>query len=195
MLTKTVGKSRDDRKSCGGGGTLPKARRKKATGVANEQKECFSENDMCYGGDGDDDYDYDYDDDDDDDRGDDDEDDDEDVDDGNGDDDGADGGCVEEQTNGSAAAEAADHCGNSRRVQRNRRRGKRMASRGGSGGGGRHRSDKAVAKTNTATDQQESQLADGVAAKATSGDVGGSDKPVGTNSAASPEKLDRDGDE
>jgi len=68
VLTKTVGKSRDDRKSCGGGGTLPKAHRKKATGVANEQKECFSENDMCYGGDGDDDYDYDYDDDDDDDR-------------------------------------------------------------------------------------------------------------------------------
>ncbi|XP_050061622.1 uncharacterized protein LOC114130078 [Aphis gossypii] len=193
VLTKTVGKSRDDRKSCGGGGggTLPKAHRKKATGVSNEQKECFSENDMCYGGDGDDDYDYDYDDDDDDDRDDDDEDDDEDVDDGNGDDDGADGGCVEEQTNGSAAAEAADHCGNSRRLQRNRRRGKRMASRGGSGGGGRHRRDKA----NTATNQQESQLADGVAAKATSGDVGGSDKPAGTNSAAAPEKLDRDGGE
>ncbi|KAE9524030.1 hypothetical protein AGLY_015677 [Aphis glycines] len=199
VLTKTVGKSRDDRKSCGGGGggggTLPKAHRKKATGVSNEQKECFSENDMCYGGDGDDDYDYDYDDDDDDDRDDDDEDDDEDVDDGNGDDDGADGGCVEEQTNGSAAAEAADHCGNSRRLQRNRRRGKRMASRGGSGGGGRHRRDKAAAKANTTTDQQESQLADGVAAKATSGDVGGSDKPAGTNSAAAPEKLDRDGGE
>ncbi|XP_026818588.1 uncharacterized protein LOC113557326 [Rhopalosiphum maidis] len=204
VLTKTVGKSRDDRKPCGGG-TLPKTHRKKGTNVANEQKECFSENDMCYGGDGDDDYEYDYDDDDDNDDCDgDDYDDEDDVDVGDGDDDGADGGCVEEQTNGSAAAAAADHCGNGRRLQRNRRRGNRMATRAGNNdvGGGRHRRDKAAAKANTAGDQQQELRADGVASKATSGEVGGggggggggNDRPVGTN-PTTPGKLDnKDGE-
>ncbi|XP_060857415.1 LOW QUALITY PROTEIN: uncharacterized protein LOC132934999 [Metopolophium dirhodum] len=197
VLTKTVGKSRDDRKSCGGGGgTLPKAHRKKATGVANEPKECFSENDMCYGGDGDNDFDYDnYDDDDhyDDDDEDDEDDDEDDVAD-DGDDDCADGGGggVEEQTNGSAAAAAADHCGSSRRLHRNRRRGNRIATRGGSGGG-RRRRDKVTSKANTAADDQQELRTDGIAGKATSVEVGGggSDKPIGANSA--PGELDRDG--
>lgn len=201
VLTKTVGKSRDDRKSCAGGGsTLPKAHRKKATGVANEPKECFSENDMCYGGDGDDDYDYDYDDDDDnhyDDEDDDDDDNDEDDDEEDvdeGDDDCADGGgCVEEQTNGSAAAAAADHCASSnRRLHKNRRRGNRIATRGGSGGR-RRRSDKAASKANTVADENQELRTDGIAAKATSGEVsgGGSDKPIGASLV--PGELNRDG--
>lgn len=179
MLTKTVGKSRDDRKSCGGGGTFPKAHRKKATGIADESKECFSENDMttCYGGDGDDDYDYDFDDDEEEEEED-DEDDDDDDDCENG---GGGGGCVEEQTNGSAAAAAADHCGNGRRMRRNKRRGNRMATRGGSGGG-RRRRDKSAVKTKAPDDRHELRT-DGIAAKATSDevDVGDGDKLVASN--------------
>jgi len=198
VLTKTVGKSRDDRKSCGGGGgTLPKARRKKATGVANEPKECFSENDMCYGGDDGDDYDYDYDDDDehyDDEDDEDDDDGEEDVDDGEDDCAGGGGGGVEEQTNGSAAAAAADLCGGGgRRLHRNRRRVNRMATRVGSGGGRRGR-DKAASKANKAGDDKQELRTDGTAVKATSGEVGdgaGSDKPIGANSAA-PGELGRD---
>lgn len=55
-MTKTVGKSRNDKKShCGG--TFPKTDKKKSAAI-NEPKECFSENDLCYGEDYDCDYDY-----------------------------------------------------------------------------------------------------------------------------------------
>lgn len=184
MLTKTFGKSRDDRKM-GGGGTFPKSHRKKAAAVAGEPKECFSENDMCYGGDGDEDYDQDYDYDYEDDDDDDDDNDDDEDDDGDGADDG-----VEEQTNGSAAAAAADHCGNSRRVQRNRRRGGgcRREPKVAAVAVGRRRRDKAAAVTEKAVvaDQHELSI-DNIAAKVPSDQVvdGGSDKLAGD-----PAKLD-----
>lgn len=55
-MTKTIGKSRNDKKShCGG--TFPKTDKKKLAAV-NEPKECFSENDLCYGEDCDCEYDY-----------------------------------------------------------------------------------------------------------------------------------------
>jgi len=54
VLTKTVSKSRDDKKSSYRGGTSPKTPKKKATATVGKCKECFSENDLCYG----DDFDY-----------------------------------------------------------------------------------------------------------------------------------------
>lgn len=119
VLTKTIGKSsRDEKKPCGGGALPPRAQRKKTT-IVDEAKECFSENDLCYG----DDYDYEDDEDEDDDEedgcgGGDEDDDDEDADDAvgrRGGRHGADSG-VRERKNGSAV-----HCDGRR--QRNVRRG------------------------------------------------------------------------
>ncbi|VVC29519.1 Hypothetical protein CINCED_3A023948 [Cinara cedri] len=57
VMTKTIGKSRSDKKSyCSS--TFPKTFKKKSASI-NEPKECFSENDLCYGEDYDCDYDYD----------------------------------------------------------------------------------------------------------------------------------------
>lgn len=124
VLTKTVG---SDKKLCGGGGgSLPRNRRKIVT-AADESKECLSENDLCYGGidgEGSRECDYDYD-----------------EDDGDDDDDSAGrvedsadvrlGDCsVHEQTNGLAAAAAVERCKErrqrGRRPKNGRRRGERM---------------------------------------------------------------------
>lgn len=111
-MTKTVGKVRDDKKSCDNS-TFPKTRRRKATDVNHEVKECFSENDLCNGDDYDCVYDYEYEDNDDDE---------DDDDDNNTNEDRGqekeqdDSGGIQEQTNGSAA----ERCNGKR--YRNKRR-------------------------------------------------------------------------
>lgn len=125
VTTKTIGKSRDDKKSSYGS-TLPKAHRKKSP-ATEESKECFSENDTCYVDDYECDYDYEYDD-----EYDEDEDEDE-----NDDSDGATGGRRfgdREETTGLAAA-VADNCGERRGgCARTKRRDRRAAAAAANGG-------------------------------------------------------------
>lgn len=173
VLTKTVGKSRNDKKSCVGGGAFQKAHRKK-TAAADESKECFSENDLRCSGDGGYDHDYDYEYEDDEDEVDDDEDDgdneyDDDVfEDDRDSEDVRRGGRasrgVEAQTNGSAAAAAADHCDNRRHRSRRRGNNRTALAQGGGRrepktmGGGRQRhgshdkTDAAVNQVSAVTD-------------------------------------------
>lgn len=103
VLTKTIGKTRNDKKSCDNS-TFPKSRRRKATTVNHKSKECLSENDLCNGDDYDCTYDYEYEDYDDDD----DEDDDNVSEDRGQEQD--DSGSIQEQTNSSTA----NHCNGKR---------------------------------------------------------------------------------